>query len=133
MDAESHYLVASTMLAAAQSDGGLDLGEAGVMVGLLRKHFDLTHNDALSLIARAGDELAHADAMARLWAGINKKFDVSQKRELLSVILSVIAEDGAKDPGEMTFISELIDKLRIPEDAVERAFAKYFQNRRDDV
>ena len=131
MDSEIHSLVASTMLAAANSDGGIGLDETGLMVGLLRKRFDLAHNDALNLVTRASDELANPDAMDRLWAGINQKLDVQQKTELVAVVLGVISEDGAKDPAEMTFLAELIDRLQVPDDAFEKALDQYFRKRKN--
>ena len=129
-DLDAQEMIASLIALVAKSDGGISPDETVRMVELLRQRFPLDRGEALNLITRAAHEL-HADShLDEILKEINNKLPLPHKEELMLMVLHVISADNEKDAGEMQLLATLVDKLKIPDNAMQDVYARYFEEKR---
>lgn len=128
-DNEAQTLIASLLVLVANSDGGISPDESLRMVELLRNRFRLMPGEALDMIARAADELATYDKLDEVLASVNDELTLSQKEDLMLMVLGVIAADKKKDAGEINLLAALIEGLKIPDQVMNKAYERYFEDR----
>ena len=126
-DIEAQTLIASLLTLVAKSDGGISPDESLRMVQLLRSRFQLRAGEALSMIARASDELATHESLDEILESANDNLGLAQKEDLMLMVLSVISADNQKDAGEMTLLAALIEGLNIPDKIMNKVYAQYFE------
>jgi uncharacterized tellurite resistance protein B-like protein len=129
-DLDAQTLVASLITLVAKSDGGISLDETARMVEMLRQRFPLDRGEALSLVTRAADELSADSHLDEILAEVNDKLALPHKEELMLMVLHVISADNEKDAGEMKLLAALIDGLKIPNNIMERVYARYFKDQK---
>lgn len=125
-DPAGQALVASIMVVAANSDGGISPDENLRMVQLLREGFGLSPGEALELVTRLADTGANAIDMDELVNSVNQEFSGAEKEELILMVLKVISADRKKDAAEMQLLTTLADDLQISEKNLESAYSRYF-------
>jgi uncharacterized tellurite resistance protein B-like protein len=130
-DLDAQTLVASLITLVAKSDGGISLDETARMVEMLRQRFPLDRGEALSLVTRAADELSEDSHLDEILAEVNDKLALPHKEELMLMVLHVISADNEKDAGEMKLLAALIDGLKIPDNIMERVYARYFKEQKE--
>jgi uncharacterized tellurite resistance protein B-like protein len=130
-DLDAQTLVASLITLVAKSDGGISLDETARMVEMLRQRFPLGRVEALSLITRAADELSADSHLDEILGEVNDTLALPHKEELMLMVLHVISADNEKDAGEMKLLAALIDGLKIPDNIMERVYARYFKDQKE--
>ena len=130
-DLDAQTLVASLITLVAKSDGGISLDESARMVEMLRQRFPLERGEALSLVTRAADELSEDSHLDEILAEVNDKLALPHKEELMLMVLHVISADNEKDAGEMKLLAALIDGLKIPDNIMEKVYARYFKDQKE--
>ncbi len=130
-DLDAQTLVASLITLVAKSDGGISLDETARMVEMLRQRFPLDRGEALSLVTRASDELSADSHLDEILAEVNDKLALPHKEELMLMVLHVISADNEKDAGEMKLLAALIDGLKIPDNVMDRVYARYFKAQKE--
>ena len=129
-DPNGQTLIASLMALVAKSDGGVSPDEMTRMVELLRDRFGLQPGEALNMITRAIDDVAHTIKLDELLRSVNDDLALQHKEELLLMLLHVIAADDQKDVAEMKFLSAVVDGLKVPEKIMANVYARYFDERK---
>ena len=129
-DPAGQALVASIMVVAANSDGGISPDENLRMVQLLREGFGLNPGEALELVTRLADTSATTNDLDELLATANQEFSTAAKENLVSMVLQVIAADQEKSPGEIKLLANLVEGLRLSEKSMESVYARYFRSRK---
>lgn len=130
-DLDSQTLVAGLITLVAKSDGGISPDESVRMVELLRQRFPLEPGEALSLITRAAHELSEDSHLDEIVREANNTLALSQKEELMLMVLHVIAADNEKHAAEMTLLEALISGLNIPDKIVQDVYARYFADKKN--
>ena len=128
-DPNGQILVASLMALVAKSDGGISPDEILRMVEMLRVRFHLKPGEALNLVTRATDQLADSE-LDELLEEVNVSLTLSNKEELMLMVLHVIAADNQKDAGEMRLLETLVDGLKIPEGIMDNVYTRYFEEQK---
>jgi len=127
-DIEAQTLIASLLALVAKSDGGISPDETLRMVRLLRSRFQLKPGEALNMITRASDELAAHTNIDEILVSVNNSLTLTQKEDLMLMVLSVISADNQKDAGEMKLLAALIEGLKIPDNIMNNVYKRYFGN-----
>jgi len=127
---EGVEMVASIMVLAALSDGGISAEESLRIVQLLRSRFGLSSVDALALIRDIPEQVQTQADVRRLIEALRQELSPEGKQELMMMVLDIIAVDQEKDPGELSLLSRLIDALDMPEESMSRVYDRYFEERR---
>ena len=127
---EGVEMVASIMVLAALSDGGISAEESLRIVQVLRSRFGLSSVDALALIRDIPDQVQTQADVRRLIEALRQELSPEGKQELMMMVLEIIAVDQEKDAGEMSLLSRLIDALDMPEESMSRVYDRYFEERR---
>lgn len=130
IDVRGQIAVAQLLAATAHGDGSLDGAEQVRMVEVLVRHLQLDQLTALDLVTRAQDQYNDPTARKRLYDELNRFLTSAQKRNIVLMMLDVIAADGEKDAQEMHILNEAVNALGIPETRMSEIYAQYFQNRR---
>lgn len=126
-DPDGQILIASLLALVARSDGGISPDEILRMVQMLRDRFHLKPGEALNLVTRAADQQAAHSDLDELMDAVNAKLTLSNKEELLLMVLNVIAADNQKDAEEMKLLAALVDGLKIPDGIMDNVYARYFK------
>ena len=127
-DIEAQTLIASLLALVAKSDGGISPDETLRMVRLLRSRFQLKPGEALNMITRASDELAAHTNIDEILVSVNNSLTLTQKEDLMLMVLSVISADNQKDAGEMKLLAALIEGLKMPDEVMNKVYERYFED-----
>jgi uncharacterized tellurite resistance protein B-like protein len=127
---EGVEMVASIMVVAALSDGGVSAEENLRMVQLLRSRFGLSSVDALALVRDIPERVQTEADVERLIAALKKDLSMRGRQELMMMVLEIIAVDREKEAGEMTLLSRLVDALEVSEESMSEVYRRYFETRR---
>ena len=122
--------VASVMVLAAASDGGISPEENLRMVQLLQDRLGLSSVDALALITDISGRIRADTDTRRLIESLNRELSAEGKQELMFMILEIIAADDEKSAGEMRLLNELVEGMDISREAMDEVYARYFASRR---
>ena len=128
-DPEGQALVASLLAFVAKSDGGISRDETVRMVQMFQDRFHLASGSAVDLVGRAANEFGSGSDLDGLIANINEELSLESKEKLMSMVLHVISADDRKDAAEMKLLATLVAGLKIPDDIMEKAYARYFQDK----
>lgn len=127
---EGVEMVASIMVVAALSDGGVSAEESLRIVQLLRSRFGLSSVDALALVRDIPERVQTEAEVERLIAALKKDLSPRGRQELMMMVLEIIAVDREKEAGEMTLLSRLIEALEVSEESMSEVYSRYFEARR---
>lgn len=125
-DYETQVLIASLLALVARSDGGISADENLRIVNLLCNRFGLGSDEASDLVARAVDELPGHNQLDEVVDSVNDVLTRSQKEDLMFMVLCVIAADNQKDAGEMKLLAKLVDDLQLPDQFMQKIYARDF-------
>jgi uncharacterized tellurite resistance protein B-like protein len=129
-DRDAQLAVAAVLSLASGSDGGETTSETVRMLELLKDRFGLKGTEALELLSR-GRERHAGQAAGDILGTLDRRLGLPAKEDLLLMLLTVIAADGAKDAAEFEVLEDAATALRVPDTVTERAYGKYFAARRN--
>jgi uncharacterized tellurite resistance protein B-like protein len=125
-DSEAQLLIASLLALVARIDDGISPDENVRIVNLLSNRFGLRPGEALGLVARAADEPPSHDQLDEVVDSVNETLSLTQKEDLMFMVLCVIAADGQKDVREMKLLTKLVDSFRLPDAVMQKMYAENF-------
>ena len=128
-DQDSQLLVTALLVLVARSDGGISPDESLRMVELLRSRFAIKPGEALNLINRASDELAHHTELDRILKTATERLSLAQKEDLMLMVLNVISADCRKDAAEMKLLAALLEGLGVSDKTMGNVYERYFANK----
>ncbi len=123
---DAQIMIAALLVLVAKSDGGISPDESLRMVELLRNRFGIMPGEALDLINRASDELAHHAELDGLLEAATKELTLAQMEDLMFMVLNVISADNRKDAAEIRLLAALIEGLDIPDKTMNIVYERYF-------
>ncbi len=123
---DSQFLVAALMLFVARGSGTIEPEETGEMLALFQQQFQLPGAESLQLLTRAMSELAEKPELSDMLSEFGQTISVAEKEDIALMALKVIAADGRRDVAEMERFNQAVAAIDIPDEAVHRAFDRYF-------
>lgn len=126
-DHDSQMLITALLVLVARSDGGISPDESLRTVELLRSRFGVRPGEALNLISRASDELAHHEDLDRILSSATEKLSAAHKEDLMLMVLNVISADSRKDAAEMKLLVTLMEGLEISDKTMHKVYERYFE------
>ena len=130
-DPEGQALVASLMVLVARSDGGISTEETTRMVQMLQDQFNLTSGNAIDLVEQAEHGFDSETDLDGLITKINEELSLAHKEKLMAMVLHIISADDRKVAEEMKLLAILVDRMNMPDNVMERAYARYFQEKKE--
>ena len=130
-DPDGQALVASLMALVAGSDGGISTEETTRMVQMLQDQFNLTSGSAIDLVERAEHGFDSETDLDGLIKNINEELSLAHKEKLMAMVLHIISADDRKVAEEMRLLAILVDRMNMPDKVMERAYARYFQEKKE--
>lgn len=91
---ELHLAAAALMVEAARMDDGLDEPERHRIAELVRWRFDLTEEEAATLVEAAEREAADASGNYRFTATIRQRCSDAQRVQLVELLWDIVYADG---------------------------------------
>jgi len=91
---EKHLASAALMVEAATLDGEFDEAERAAILALLQRAFELSAEDAESLINEAIAHHADATHLLRFTRAVKDHFDEDERIELIEMMWNVVYADG---------------------------------------
>ena len=125
-DPDSQLLITALLVLVAKSDGGISPDESLRMVTLLRSRFAIKPGEALNLIGRASDELAHHAELDGILQKASARLSLAQKEDLMLMVLKVISADSQKDAAEMTLLAAMMEGLGVSDKIMNKVYERYF-------
>lgn len=132
-DANAQALMASILLLAAQSDGSISPVESAELARLISDKFAHGDEDSVQLTAESSQRIPEFSSTNELIEAVNRGLELHQKEDLMLMVLQVIAADERKEPGELELLDQLLDGLRIPGHVMDRVYARYFKNKKQQT
>lgn len=130
LDRDAQLAIAAALSLASGSDGMETTSETVRTLKLLKDRFGLKGTEALELLSR-GRERHAGQAAGEILGKLDRRLGLPAKEDLLLMLLTVIAADGAKGAGEFEVLEDAATALRVPDAVMERAYEKYFAARRN--
>ncbi len=124
---DSRYLVAALMIFVAKGDGTISGTETQEMIALLDEQYQMPGAEALELLTRAITDIAENPDFRSLLSDLSAVLTLPEKELIALMLLKVVAADGRKDAEEMEKLRIAAETISIPEDAMHRAFDRYFE------
>lgn len=95
------------MVEAAHLDGSFDETEQQAIRGILERHFQLSQEDADTLLLRAQIHQEEADHLHRFTAAIKDGFSEEERTELIELLWEVVYADGQLHPYEANLLRRI--------------------------
>ena len=124
---DTQYLVAALLVFVAKGDGNISGPETQRMLSLLEEHFNLQSSATLALLQRAMADIADNPDMRSLLSQLGTLLSPADKEDIILMLLKVVAADGRRDAEEMESLSVAAEIIEIPEEAMHRAYERYFK------
>lgn len=96
----------------------------------MQRGFAVNGSAALELVVRALDDAAVTSDISTLLRNLDLALDKKQKESLIVMLLEIVAADGVKDAREISVLDKAITGLKISDKSMDRAYSKYFAQRR---
>lgn len=129
-DSEVQHQIADLLAIVATSDGSVSTEEIERLVVILQRAFGLGDGSALDLITNAIHDTPADHDPGRHLHSLASALRKDQKEDLIVMLLEVISADGIKEARELEILSDTAVALRIPDDAMDRAYRRYFEKRK---
>ncbi|MEM9705719.1 MAG: TerB family tellurite resistance protein [Pseudomonadota bacterium] len=110
--AEKTIAVAALLIEAASADGEIDPTERPAMVGALQNQFELSQEDADTVLEAAAERQANANDLHQ-FTKVAKTMSYEDKIRLIEGLWQVVLADGVKDKYEDALIRRLCGLLYI--------------------
>jgi len=124
---DAKYLVAALLVFVAKGDGEISREESAQMLTLVSTHFNLPSADSLELLRRAIGDFAENPDLASLLKQLSSILSEQEKEDIALMMLKVVAVDGRRDADELEHVRIAADVIEIPQDAMHRAYDRYFE------
>lgn len=116
-DNEDHRIrvaTAALLTEMVRMDGEVDDGERKAALDAVRAKFDLTEDDAATLIALAEEEVRQAPDYFQFTSLINKHFTPEQKARVIEHMWTIAYADSALSRYEEHLVRKIADLLYVP-------------------
>lgn len=127
---DAKYLVAVLLVFVAKGDGTISAAETQEMMTLIEAQFQMSGAESLALLTRAISDIAENPDMSGLLGEISAVLSVGEKEDIAVMLLKLVAADGRKNAQEMEKLRLAGEVMKIPDDAMHRAFDRYFEESR---
>lgn len=127
---DAKYLVAVLLVFVAKGDGTISAAETQEMMTLIEAQFQMSGAESLALLTRAISDIAENPDMSGLLGEISAVLSVGEKEDIAVMLLKLVAADGRKNAEEMEKLRLAGEVMKIPDDAMHRAFDRYFEESR---
>ena len=124
-DTDGQALMASILVLAAQSDGASSPVEFAKKVDMISDKFKTGKEHSIQQLVKAAKHISKLDDGGVLIEAANTDLSLSYKEDLMVMVLHVIAADEKEAPGEMELLGRLIEGLQIPDEIMDRVYARY--------
>lgn len=108
---------AALLFEVMRMDGALKDAERHALVSAIRKRFDLTEEETVTLLNLAEAEAKLATDYYQFTALINKHYTAAQKEQVIEYMWQVAAADDEIDRFERTLVHKVADLLYVPRPA----------------
>lgn len=109
-------LAAAALLAhAAHLDGNVDNEETATLLGVLQSGFELSAEEASSLLELAMSAQAEANDLYRWTKVINAHYDEAQKTVLVEKLWMIVLADGRLDDYEANLLRRVAGLIHVPD------------------
>lgn len=129
---DAKYLVCSILVFVAKGDGDISGQETTQMLQLVNDYFSLQSSQSLEIITNAMEDIAENPDFENLLRDLSQLLDESEKEDVGLMMLKVAAADGRKDAEEMERLRAAADIIGIPDNAMHRAYDRYFAETMSD-
>ncbi|MBW2094404.1 MAG: TerB family tellurite resistance protein [Deltaproteobacteria bacterium] len=112
---ESDLRVAACALLLEMSliDGNFSETEKEKLLSILRQEYNLSNEEAESLIKRSGEELDESIDLWQFTSALNQHFSVEEKTRLVEKIWEIAYADGIVDQHENYLVHKVADLLHL--------------------
>jgi uncharacterized tellurite resistance protein B-like protein len=124
---DTKYLVAALLVFVAKGDGRISESETQEMMALMEEHYQTPSAESLGLLTRAITDMAENPDLNSLLGEISAMLSVAEKEDIAVMLLRLVAADGRKNTEEMEKLRVAGEIMGIPDDAMHRAFDRYFE------
>lgn len=124
---DAKYLVAALLVFVAKGDGKISNEESAEMLSLVGSHFDLRSAESLEVLRTAIRDIAENPDMKSLIQKLSGILNEQEKEDIALMMLKVVAVDGRRDAGEMEHVRLAADVIGVSDDAMHRAYDRYFE------
>jgi uncharacterized tellurite resistance protein B-like protein len=124
---DAKYLVAVLLVYVAKGDGTISTAEGQEMMALIEDQYGISGAESLALLTRAISDIAENSDMSSLLREIGAVLGEAEKEHIAVMLLKLVAADGRKNAEEMGKLHTAGDMMGISEEAMHRAFDRYFE------
>ncbi|MFT5500262.1 MAG: putative tellurite resistance protein B-like protein [Woeseiaceae bacterium] len=124
---DAKYLVAALLVFVAKGDGKISNEESAEMLSLVGAHFNLPSSDSLEVLRMAIRDIAENPDMKSLIRKLSTILNEQEKEDIALMMLKVVAVDGRRDAGEMEHVSLAAEVIGVSDEAMHRAYDRYFE------
>jgi len=111
---------AALLVEVARADFDFDTEEALALEELLRRHYELTEEEATLLREEASARVEHSVSLFEFTRTLHERLDERQKSELMGRLWAVAFADGRLDKYEDAMVSKIGELLYVPRSEVMR-------------
>lgn len=105
----------------ARADGEFNDSERSRILGILKKDYDLSDEDAQTLLKATDQELEQSIDVWQFTKRINQDYSHEQKMELIHMLWEIVYADGTLDKHERYLVHKLSRLLRLRHDELIEA------------
>ncbi len=125
-DRDFQFLIASLLVRIAKSDGRISTDETSQMLAITESHFQLSSAEALELLTTAVEESPEPEELEAQLRKLKDVLDEGEKREIVLLMLEMIAADGKRDSAELDVLHGATEILEISPQTVHAAYEEFF-------
>ena len=126
--AELQVAAAALLVEAAEMDANFGAAERRKILDLVRARFELTEDEAESLLEIAGDKVANASQLYSFTRVVKDNFDHAERVELMEMLWEVVYADGSLHHLEASLMRRIAGLIYVPDresgEARKRALGK---------
>ncbi|WP_405241676.1 tellurite resistance TerB family protein [Lentisalinibacter salinarum] len=111
---------AALLVEVARADFDFDAEEALALEELLRRHYELTEEEAALLREEASERVEHSVSLFEFTRTLHERLDEEQKSELMGRLWAVAFADGRLDKYEDAMVHKIGELLYVPRSEVMR-------------
>jgi uncharacterized tellurite resistance protein B-like protein len=112
-DQELHLAACALLLELAHADDEFTVAEQEHIEGALVRHFDVSREAAVTLMAQAQDRLGEATDLHQFTSVIAKHYDPGQRMVLAEVLWGIVYADGELSRHETYLMRKLANLLEL--------------------
>jgi uncharacterized tellurite resistance protein B-like protein len=105
----------------AGKDDDYDPAETRMIFDIIESQFEISKKDTLNLLETAKELRSNPSALNDCFKIFQETYSDAQRERIFFLCWKIILADGKIDPFESKFISQVKNRLRISDEAAERA------------